>query len=95
MGHLSIDSVEELREALLHSVQQPSIVLNLSEVESIDTAALQVLLAAQKGLLASGKPFRLDVSSAIAEMAAALGFSFSNSTLNKNSEVEHPHVTPA
>jgi anti-anti-sigma factor len=70
-GSLDIAVAEEFHKALrnfLRAAEHP--VLDLSAVDSCDTAALQLLWAARK----SAKPLRfMGLSSAIAESAAALG----------------------
>jgi len=62
-GTLDIDAAPALREALLDC--ESEIHVNLSEVESCDTAALQVLLASRLNLR--------EPSASIAETAASLG----------------------
>ena len=74
-GRLSIGEVAQLQETLCHRLAEMSnLVLDLSGVESCDTAALQLLYAARKTADSARSVRFVGVSSAIAETAAALGF---------------------
>ena len=56
MGDLDLYNVETAREALLnHLSDKRGLELDLSGVETCDTAGLQVLLAAQRSAVASRK----------------------------------------
>jgi len=66
-GCLDIDAASALREALLDC--EPETQVDLSEVESCDTSALQLLLASRLSLVA--------LSSAMAETAASIGLTIS------------------
>ncbi len=74
-GTLNIDGADSLREALLGCLpEQGGVTVNLREVDACDTAALQVLLAAQKNVAAVGKSFQVrEVPSSVTDTAAALG----------------------
>jgi anti-anti-sigma regulatory factor len=74
-GTLNIDGADSLREALLGCfLGQGGVTVNLSEVDACDTAALQVLLAAQRNAAAVGKPFHVrEAPSSVTDTAAALG----------------------
>jgi anti-anti-sigma factor len=76
-GMLDIDSAPSLHEALLDCfLHQPEVMVDLSEVDRCDAAALQVLLAGRLNAALAGKAFRVAApSEAIAEIAAALGLS--------------------
>lgn len=80
-GSLDIYSADAFREALLQGLQQAApLTLDLGAVTSCDAVALQLLCAARKSAEAAGKPLILDdLSPAVAETAAALGFSSSDS----------------
>ena len=59
-GTLSIEVCEELRSALAeYAAQAARLELDLSEVESADACALQLLIAAEKSAISEGKPFAL------------------------------------
>ena len=59
-GELDIYSVEGAREALLnHLADKPVLELDLAGVETCDTAGMQLLLAAQRSAVASGKTFSM------------------------------------
>jgi anti-anti-sigma factor len=75
-GTLDIDSAEPLRWALVDALAgQAAIALNLGGVEDIDTAALQVLLAARRAAAAIDKPMRwIGLAPSVAAAAAFLGF---------------------
>jgi len=77
---LDMEAASSIRDVLLDAFsRQPQVTLDLSAVESCDTAALQVLLAAQKSAESMGKPFRIaPLSRAVLETAEALGFSIAN-----------------
>jgi anti-anti-sigma regulatory factor len=62
-GVLDIDAVSALREALLDCNSE--IKVDLSEIESCDTSALQLLLASRLSLV--------ELSAAVTETAASLG----------------------
>ena len=74
-GTLDIEGANSLREALLDCfLHQSEVTLNLSEVDICDTAALQVLLAAQKRAAVIGKAFRIyEAPSSVTDTAIALG----------------------
>jgi anti-anti-sigma factor len=86
-GRLDIRGSERLRDALrdfakgsLHSI------VDVSEVESCDTTALQLLYSVRKTVETAGGQFRLaGLSSGLAESSAALGFSLTELT----GETEH------
>jgi anti-anti-sigma factor len=67
-GTLDIDAANSLRESLLDGLRRrPEITADLTQVDSCDAAAVQVLLAA-------GKTLRIVAASdAVRETAAALG----------------------
>jgi anti-anti-sigma factor len=72
---LDIAGSGELREIFSRSVQeQAGIIIDLSAVESCDLAGLQLLCAARKTAVQSGKSFRvIQPSAAVLETASALG----------------------
>jgi anti-anti-sigma factor len=76
-GALEIGAADLLRDCLRDYFQrQPKYLLDLSEVNSCDAAALQLLLAARQTAARSGRSFRLSgISTAVGETAAALGVS--------------------
>ena len=73
-GELSIGEVAELRETLCNSLAEKSrLVLDLSGIDSCDTAALQLLYSARK-TSDSGRHVRLvGLCSAVTDAAVALG----------------------
>jgi anti-anti-sigma factor len=73
-GTLGIGEVAELRETLCHALAQTSnLVLDLSAVDSCDTAALQLLYSAHKTADSARHRQFAGLSGAIAAAAAALG----------------------
>jgi anti-anti-sigma factor len=78
-GSLEIREVDELHRALrdfLSGESKP--VIDLSAVESCDTAGLQLLVSARKTAERAGKPFRLTgIPVAVSDAAASLGVSLS------------------
>jgi anti-anti-sigma factor len=73
-GALSIGEVAEMREALCHSLSEKSnLVLDLSAVESCDTAALQLLCSARKTVDSRGQVRLVGLCGAVVNAAAALG----------------------
>jgi len=74
-GTLEIREAEELLRALRDFVQQEGQpVIDLSGVESCDTAGLQLLCSARKTAAAAGKALQvLDTPPAVQDAAAALG----------------------
>ncbi len=75
-GELNIASAKSLGEVLLEQLSTSrELALDLSAVESCDTAALQVLLAARQRATLTGKPFSIFPNSpVVTETAHALGF---------------------
>jgi anti-anti-sigma factor len=76
-GTLDIGVADELRQALCDLIDgNPSLTLDLSEVDACDTAALQVLYAARKTTDGSGKHLQfVGLSGAAADTIAALRLS--------------------
>src|SRR5579862_5892919 len=76
-GKLDIDNANRLREALVDCLlHQSEAVVDLSEVDECDAAALQVLLAARKDAAAAGKALCVTgASGAVTGAAVALGLS--------------------
>lgn len=74
-GTLDAFSVEDLHQAFTAFVQQPGdLVLDVSDVERCDTAALQLLCSLYRTAQQLCKPLRIEgTSEAIAESARALG----------------------
>ena len=77
VGTLEIGVAEELHNALREFVGRESRpVVDLSQVDACDTAALQLLCSARKTAEGAGKTFELGgVSAAIRNASAALGLS--------------------
>ena len=75
MGDLDLYNVETAREALLnHLSDKRGLELDLSGVETCDTAGLQVLVAAQRSAVASRKAFLIQSPSpAIEKCGERLG----------------------
>jgi anti-anti-sigma factor len=80
-GALDINTVEEVRKVFLaHLEQSPSIVVDLSSIESCDAAGAQLLFALEKSAECAGKPFTvLSVSEAFERDCANLGISIAPS----------------
>jgi anti-anti-sigma factor len=78
-GALEIRAADELRNALRDLIAEDAApAVDLSGVESCDTAALQLLCAAQRSSAASGKTLRVaGVSGAVREACEALGLPLS------------------
>jgi phospholipid transport system transporter-binding protein len=76
-GSLDINSVDEVYKVLLkHLEQNDSISVDLSQIESCDTAGAQLLLALGKSTESSGKPFAVVAASeAFVRDCAGLGIS--------------------
>jgi anti-anti-sigma factor len=74
-GDLDIGAAEALRQALFDALQRDkSVTVDLTGVDSCDTAALQLLYAARQGARRSHQSFRVAaMSAAILETGAALG----------------------
>jgi anti-anti-sigma factor len=73
-GALDIGVAEELHKALLESLDDRVRMLDLSGVESCDTAALQLLCAARKTGERQGNRLRFaGISAAVANSCTALG----------------------
>lgn len=81
-GELHISEAEELRSALLYGLAAvPSLGLDLSGVDSCDTASFQLLCSLQKSAERDGKQFRVTAPSAsMLEVSAMLGFKLEDST---------------
>jgi len=79
-GALEIGAAEELRNALrdfLDRAQRPS--LDLSQVDGVDAAALQVLCSARKTADRSGKHLEIAaISAAVRTTSEALGLSLAD-----------------
>jgi anti-anti-sigma factor len=76
-GELHISEAEELRKSLLEQLAQaPALTLDLSGVESCDTASFQLLCSLQKSAEKEGKEFRISApSAAMREASAIIGLS--------------------
>jgi anti-anti-sigma factor len=76
-GDLHISEAEELRSALLAELgASPTLVLDLSEVDSCDTASFQLLCSLQKSAERDGKKLRISATSAaIRDGGVILGLS--------------------
>jgi len=76
-GVLDINSVAEVRKALLEHVEQHArISLDLSRIQSFDAAGVQLLLAMQRSAEAVGKPFAVVSGTDVFTMTCeALGIS--------------------
>jgi anti-sigma B factor antagonist len=74
---LQIKDVEEAHRRLLAAVAgAPSLAVDVSRIESIDTAGIQVLLAVQKSAAAHGVPVEFcGESAALSQALATLGLS--------------------
>ncbi len=74
-GRVDISTADELRDGLrAHEAKHPEWMLDLSEVESCDVTALQLLWSARRSATEARKPFRITgCSPAIVEAASALG----------------------
>jgi len=80
-GDVGINEVEELHRLLRDFVgAAPRPTVDLSGVETCDTAALQLLTAARKTAERAGKPFDfVGLSPAIRDVSAVLGLSVNRS----------------
>lgn len=75
LGPLGIGEVVELRERLCSAwAKTPSLVLDLSGVDSCDTSAIQLLYSARKTADTAKRVQFVGLSGAITEAASALGF---------------------
>ncbi len=74
-GDLDIGAAEALRQALLDALQRnSSVTIDLTGVETCDTAALQLLYAARLSARQARRSFRVaGMSAAVLEAGAALG----------------------
>jgi anti-anti-sigma factor len=77
VGDLDLYSVEAACEALrTHLTDKAGLELDLGGIETCDTAGMQLLLAAQRSAVASGKSFAIPgTSSAIEKCRELLGLS--------------------
>ena len=82
-GELSIRNVAELHQRLGESLGRgPDLVLDFTQVESCDTAGLQLICSLRKTAVQRGLRFRVaTMSPAIEATAAALGFALQKSTV--------------
>ncbi|GAB6042414.1 STAS domain-containing protein [Endothiovibrio diazotrophicus] len=72
-GELTIFAAAELKQPLLDALNgAPGLTLDLSAVEELDTAGLQLLLLLAREARAAGTPFTLGPLSAASEEALAL-----------------------
>jgi anti-anti-sigma factor len=76
-GEQTIRTVDELHKALTEYLDRgPDVVLDLSEVEACDAAALQLVYALRQSAAERKQRFHLKaVSQAVCDTAAALGLS--------------------
>jgi anti-anti-sigma factor len=81
-GELHISEAEELRSALLGELAAtPALVLELSGVDSCDTASFQLLCSLRRSAEREGKALRISVfSAAMREASAILGLSLEDLT---------------
>src|SRR5215467_1154114 len=81
-GRLDISTADELRDGLRsHDAKHSEWMLNLSEVESCDVTALQLLWSVRRSAAEARKPFRVTgCSAAVLDAAAALGLSIDELT---------------
>lgn len=79
-GNLHISNAEELRSALLSELAvAPDMVLEVSGVESCDTAGFQLLCSLKKSAERDGKKFHISTpSTAMLEASAMLGLCLKN-----------------
>jgi anti-anti-sigma factor len=98
-GELGIDVVEQLHTVLrdfVHTATRPTI--DLTQVDTCDSAALQLLCSARKTAECEGKPFELlGLSAAIVETSAALGLSLSSCLKKHDGDApeDGTHASPA
>ena len=81
-GALGIGASEELRDALFQLLtDQPFLTLDLSEIDSCDTSAIQLLCSLRNSGERLNKPVRiLSPSAAVIEISAGLGLSLDDLT---------------
>jgi anti-anti-sigma factor len=81
-GDLHISDAEELKSSLLGALAAaPALVLDLSEVNSCDTASFQLLSALRKSAQRDGKEIKIvGASASVCEASALLGFSLGSMT---------------
>jgi anti-anti-sigma factor len=81
-GDLHISEAEDLRRALIDELTTlPALVLDLSQVNSCDTASFQLLCSLRKSAERCGKEFRISAPSpAMRETSAILGMSLEDLT---------------
>jgi anti-sigma B factor antagonist len=73
MGDLDLYSVATAREALLnHLADRPGLTLDLVDVETCDTAGMQLLLAARRSAMAFGGAFSIQTPAPAIEKCGAL-----------------------
>ena len=86
-GDLHISEVDELRNALLRELAAaPSLILDLSSVDSCDTASFQLFCSLRKSADKDGKDLRISaLSAAMREASAILGLSMEDLTSNSHS----------
>jgi anti-anti-sigma regulatory factor len=75
-GCVAIRNARELREQCLAQVSNPTMRVDASAVIDVDTAGLQLMLAWQRAIVATGGKFEwASVSPALRDAAAAVGLS--------------------
>lgn len=86
-GSLHVSDADELCHGLRDQLaERAEVILDLSEVDSCDTACLQLFYAARNSALRQQKPFRVTaLSSAIVDTGKVLGMPLELLTLSKNS----------
>lgn len=94
-GELSIRNAEELHKILAGTLDRGlAVVLDFAEVQSCDTAALQLICSLHKTAVQRGIQFRIAAASpAIEVTAAALGFAIPE--LNRDDSAGKTNSTPA
>jgi anti-anti-sigma factor len=80
IGDLHISDAEELRSCLLCELKAaPELILDLSGVDSCDTASFQLLCSLRKSAERDGREFHISaLSAAMREAGAVLGLSLEN-----------------
>jgi len=74
-GEVTLGEAGALKERLLEAIEAGSILVDCENLQAVDLAVLQVLLAAKRMALKRGRPFRMRDSAdwALASCSAAAG----------------------
>lgn len=95
-GDLSIGNAEDLLQLFREALSRhPQLVMDFAEVETCDTAVLQLICSLRKTLLQSGQRFRLAaIAPAIEHAAAAIGLPIQAWTSVAETAADDPSAGP-